>query len=664
MMSKKNKANKVSYVKIIENSSFLYEYLNSNSLTYNLRLSNVELENRLEKWCHIVAKGDQKKFKKRLIWDSFSEESINKILGNITFNAKQEFPSWLRILRKACLIDFELDISQDNISDQYQYLDSARQLPFEDILIPFIEVAKKELKAKLGKKYTIITNNAQIQLERSLLKELVNISAFCFNFEFSVYKATHASSLFMFANKVGDSNSKQLYNSFINQILDDGIISFFEEYSVLAKLICVRIELWIENINNFALRLYSDESKIKKAFKIEVDLGKVDSIVRGISDSHNYGKSVMIVQFCSGLKLVYKPRDLGLEKAFFNFLKWFEQQKFELSSKNLKIVNCSTHGWIEFVEASACKNVVQISKYYQRAGMLLCIIYVLQGTDCHYENLIAHGEYPVLVDLETLLHPCIWSDTYSKEVSDSSKQKHTYSVCSTGLLPKLSVDSEQLESNLEYLPDYSGLGQINKNLPQQTLRWHKINTDNMSLNFESISLPPGKNNPFISEIEISPKDYVDDIVYGFQQTYLFITKNRKTLLSAKSPIKEFFNQKIRVVFRNSNTYSSISRKLLEPKYLRNGIERSLEMDILSRGLISSQKKHSFWSILKEEHCAMQRLDIPYFSAHANQKKLIVYPNITIENFFKSCSYDDIIDRINKLDIKNLESQVELIKSSF
>jgi lantibiotic modifying enzyme len=46
----------------------------------------------------------------------------------------------------------------------------------------------------------------------------------------------------------------------------------------------------------------------------------------------------------------------------------------------------------------------EIKRYYQRAGQLLCLLYVLGANDCHNENLIACGEHPVLVDLETLMH--------------------------------------------------------------------------------------------------------------------------------------------------------------------------------------------------------------------------------------------------------------------
>ena len=48
----------------------------------------------------------------------------------------------------------------------------------------------------------------------------------------------------------------------------------------------------------------------------------------------------------------------------------------------------STHGWVEFVEHLPCRDHDEARRYYERAGMLLCLFYVLEGTDCHYENII------------------------------------------------------------------------------------------------------------------------------------------------------------------------------------------------------------------------------------------------------------------------------------
>ena len=43
--------------------------------------------------------------------------------------------------------------------------------------------------------------------------------------------------------------------------------------------------------------------------------------------------------------------------------------------------------------------------FYRRQGVLLALLYLLGMTDIHHENLIACADQPVLVDVETLLHP-------------------------------------------------------------------------------------------------------------------------------------------------------------------------------------------------------------------------------------------------------------------
>ena len=41
--------------------------------------------------------------------------------------------------------------------------------------------------------------------------------------------------------------------------------------------------------------------------------------------------------------------------------------------------------------------------FYIRFGEILALSYILNATDLHMENLIAYGEYPVIIDLETFI---------------------------------------------------------------------------------------------------------------------------------------------------------------------------------------------------------------------------------------------------------------------
>ena len=52
----------------------------------------------------------------------------------------------------------------------------------------------------------------------------------------------------------------------------------------------------------------------------------------------------------------------------------------------------------------SCASEEEIRRYYRRTGHLLCLVYALNGSDFHYENLIADGEHPVPIDLETICH--------------------------------------------------------------------------------------------------------------------------------------------------------------------------------------------------------------------------------------------------------------------
>ena len=55
----------------------------------------------------------------------------------------------------------------------------------------------------------------------------------------------------------------------------------------------------------------------------------------------------------------------------------------------------------EKIENIPCKNESEVEHYYFRMGIHLFLGYALGATDLHGENIIAHGEYPVIIDMET-----------------------------------------------------------------------------------------------------------------------------------------------------------------------------------------------------------------------------------------------------------------------
>ena len=294
--------------------------------------------------------------------------------------------------------------------------------------------------------------------------------------------------------------------------------------------------------------------------------------------------------------------------------------------------------------------------------MLLCLVHILQGTDCHNENLIASGEHPVLIDMETLMHH------RAQDVVDLGQQvgalyvasEHLWnSVLRTGLLPHWDFGKDK---RLAY--DISGLGGVSeKEKSFRVPKWQMVNTDKMALGYESVTMQIEANTPLLNCFPLSLNDYIEELLDGFRQMYKFLMVYREAIQSPNGPLANLTCQRVRFVFRATKVYDSILRKSLQPKFLRDAADRSIGIDILSRAFLTTVTKPYFWPILEAEVQAMEQLDIPYFTAYSNSDELTIDRHKTIEKFFKEPSYDRVISCINRLCDEDLTQQIAIIQSS-
>jgi type 2 lantibiotic biosynthesis protein LanM len=130
-----------------------------------------------------------------------------------------------------------------------------------------------------------------------------------------------------------------------------------------------------------------------------------------------------------------------------------------------------------------------------------------------------------------------------------------------------------------------------------------------------------------------------------------------------SPFKKLAHQQVRFVFRATRVYASLLNNTLQPRYLRDGIDRSIQLDALSRALLLSDSASLFRPLLREELQALEQMDIPYFSACANSDSLSINSTQILNNCFKEPSYSTIISRLHKLSDQDLKQQVAIIKTS-
>jgi type 2 lantibiotic biosynthesis protein LanM len=307
-------------------------------------------------------------------------------------------------------------------------------------------------------------------LEHWLITSLSEWASSALQLEFSHFREQRFWSP---AKQVGQPR-RHIYETFLLQYQGKGLLPFFQEYSLLAHVLMLRVEQWVASCEEFVHRLQADLKEIEYLFHRDQPVGNVIELIPGCSDPHHGGRSVFLLKFATGLKLVYKPRSLELDQAFFALLSWCHARGLTPGLKILQVLSRPTHGWMEYVEQLPCASQQEVQSYYQRSGILLGLLYVLGATDVHYENLVACGEHPVLVDLEMVVSPG-WAPLlqYKTKANNLTHPGEIYmqTVLYPGLLP-----DRTCYKGVNRAVDLSGLGWM-EDIEDTAICWQYINTD-------------------------------------------------------------------------------------------------------------------------------------------------------------------------------------------
>ncbi|MGE5656372.1 MAG: type 2 lanthipeptide synthetase LanM family protein [Actinomycetota bacterium] len=647
-------------IKIIEKASTISERLSS-SFAYNPASEPPEIiDTRIERWCQVAAEGDWEKFQQQLSQMGLDLNSARHVVGDVRFQGDR-LPAWAETLQES--LRATPAITKGSLS----FLSPLHPLPFEEIWLALVCTAREKLIAQTGSSYGLLTAAAHANLERSLLEELANLGARILFQQFKIFQQQKQPALVR-TWQLSASSSNEQYKQFIRDLLNGELLAIFQEYSVLARLAGTLTNFWVEATAEFLQRLASDWGEIQQTFQPETELGSVIAIQPRLSDRHRQGRCAIALLFSSGLKLIYKPKSLGTEKAYSQLLIWLNNQGCPLPFKPLKISDRSTYGWAEFIEHLPCQNQTQASHYYQRMGMFLCLAYTLKGTDFLDENIIACGEYPVPIDLEMLLNHrvCGEANVTAQDAYSLAYNQMYRSVLDTGLLPRW------LFAATGQSVDVSGLG---SGCQQETLfkvmKWQNVNTDDMALYSEYEAKLPGKNIPYLKGAALSPSEYLEELVTGFREMYQFLREQRDALLAENSPLRHLGKQQVRFVFRATKIYCTFLQFSLKLDVLKEGVTRSIELDFLSRERFWNDKFHNLlrnsdravWQLIAAERKALEDMDIPLFTGWANRKDLPISANEILENCFAEPSIDLAIARLQQLSEDDLEWQVGLIRGS-
>ena len=611
---------------------------------------------RTERWRETSAKGDKDEFRRRLSEDGFDPDALDSLLAEAGSPARESLPQWTGFVRSA--LEAASAWGEEAI---FAPPPKNGSYPFHELVRPFAEEAWRQLLAARPELSDEARAAAFASPRDILLFLLANQAAFAFNLEFIVYKAKRESQLAAAVRAARGERSDRLYRAFVREFFDGRWPSFIVEYAVLARQLAALSRGWAESIAEMLGRLDQDRALLAERFNGGSPLGHPAALEYGLSDRHNGGRSTMILAWEGGPRIVYKPKPLDTDLLVAELIAWINESAGLLPMASAYTLSRGTHGWQEYVAHEPCADEAAVARFYVRAGQLLALAYALEGYDCHHENLIARGEQPYLIDTETIFNPYKEMDALAEDGNAAALASETvyYSVARTGLLPNWNIKPGGAKR------DTSGFGGggVEGNDDQSLSEWVDAGTDDIRLEPRKVPLPGQANQPFTPEGAAAADKHVGDIVAGFRAMYRFLLAEREALaalIARRSDIQ------VRFVRKATNVYAQQMWKLANPRFLREGVDWSIEADHMARMYVAAGRNGTAqWGMLRAEHEAMMRLDIPFFRVQADGLDVVDGAGeARAPGYFSSGCLARLGRKLDRLDEEDLALQERYIEYAF
>jgi type 2 lantibiotic biosynthesis protein LanM len=249
----------------------------------------------------------------------------------------------------------------------------------------------------------------------------------------------------------------------------------------------------------------------------------------------------------------------------------------------------------------------EVDRFYRRQGALLALLHVLDGADIHCENLIACGDQPVLIDVETMFHPDLPHP--GVPLDDPAALALGTSVHRTALLPFPVVGENGVL-------DISGLGgDAGGMTPVNVVDWDLAGTDQMRLARRPAPFAGARNRPRLGDRDVDPVDHEPALQEGFRLAYHAIMARRAEFAAY---IESCADVEVRVVVRPTERYAFLLDESTHPDLLRDALDRDLVLDELWRRSTQDSVRRA---LVPHELADLWAGQVPLFTTRAGTRDL-------------------------------------------
>lgn len=456
----------------------------------------------------------------------------------------------------------------------------------------------------------------------------------------------------------GEGSGTEGFKRFTSSLREPaGALGLFEKYPVLTHELTAEFGRWVECRSEIATRLTADLPLLCDQLSVSAaSLEDIDDIDFGAGDAHNSGRTVAIISFRNGSKVVYKPRSLSCDVAFEELLNWLNDRGLPHPLRAAKVLDCGAYGWSAHYEPAPCPDRQSVRRFYWRQGAFLAVFHMLRGYDMHFENAVAVSDDPVYFDLEALFYAKPSDPSWTDDPEDAVAQHIRDSVMAVGILPHRVIRTDEHGVRAMDMSALAGGAAPGEYWISPRTGYLHPGTDRMEPVLEFAPVQETGNRPVFEGRHPDPQDMADDLVAGFTHCYRLFLAHRIELLRADGPLGRFSDVSVRTVLRDTSQYRELLNGSWDPKLLRDLGRR--------QGHLSSIR-------MDAEHPAVENNelrqlasgDIPVFFTRPQSTDLRDASGLLQSDFFSRSGFDGARERIWSFSESDLQQQIWFIEAS-
>ena len=555
---------------------------------------------RLAAWCRASSSGDWNLFAKRLARDQLAIDEVLARFSTSRIAAQTALPVWASDAQWI----YDALVQKCNTA-RSEARATHEPVAFEQLFLNVVAHAMARVTVDLNSQTTSIFNTAALAtLHQSLLKLLSELLAPVLYSKFVAKLKGSTPDGKLLASDADISSSH--FDAFIEEMVASGLHKLLTEKPVLLRIIAMTTRQWIDTTRELLMRLHADIAQIRSQITHSADTVKVSHIGGDLSDPHNFGHSVQILTFDDATKIVYKPKDLRLDAAWYAVIDRFNSNHPPVQLKSAQTIACKDYGWTEFIHHTSCQNAEDFSLFYKRAGAWLAVFHVFASSDMHYENIIASGAHPVPIDLEMILQAS--TPEYEQERPESqaaivASRKIANSVLMVGMLPAYTRTPNNKIFDAGGLNAPAGSKPVGawKNIHTNGMRWMQVNQE-----------PTEPSNiPHFNGHYAQLGDHLDLFIKGFEDYSNFLIK-QIAAIGVTTLLSDFRQLPVRKVIRNTRFYYMLLQRLKDFRQMDDGILWSAQADFLVRLADWDSQTDLLWPLQQAERLALVNLNVPHF----------------------------------------------------